>query len=367
MSNFDALSLVNPGVKQLRPYQAGKPVSELQRELGLQHVVKLASNENPLGLSEKVKTALEAELNDLVRYPDANGYYLKSRLAELNSVTTQQITLGNGSNDVLEILARTFVSDQDEVIFSQHAFVVYPLVTQAIGAKPVAVSAVDYGHDLDGMAAAITDKTKMIFIANPNNPTGTFLTTESIKAFLGKVPQNVIVVLDEAYYEYVPEAERAPSVEWIKEYPNLVVSRTFSKAYGLAGLRAGYAVSHEGIADVLNRIRQPFNMNSLSLKAAEVVLDDHAYLQKAVEVNAHGMKQLTDFCEGAGFNYIPSYGNFLTIEVGPDAEKLYDELLHEGVIVRPVTGYELPNHLRVSIGLPEENEAFIKAMKKLRG
>ena len=193
------------------------------------------------------------------------------------------------------------------------------------------------------------------------------MTTESIKAFLGKVPQNVIVVLDEAYYEYVPEAERAPSVEWIQEYPNLVVSRTFSKAYGLAGLRAGYAVSHEGIADVLNRIRQPFNMNSLSLKAAEVVLDDHAYLQKAVEINAHGMKQLTDFCEDAGFNYIPSYGNFLTIEVGPDAEKLYDELLHEGVIVRPVTGYELPNHLRVSIGLPEENEAFIKAMKKLRG
>ncbi|WP_417440740.1 histidinol-phosphate transaminase [Idiomarina sp.] len=367
MAEFNALELVNPGVKQLRPYQAGKPTSELQRELGLQHVVKLASNENPLGLSEKVKTALEAELTDLVRYPDANGYYLKSRLAELHEVGTQQITLGNGSNDVLEILARTFVSDKDEVIFSQHAFVVYPLVTQAIGAKPIAVPAVDYGHDLDGMAKAVTDKTKMIFIANPNNPTGTFLSTSALKSFLDKIPQHIIVVLDEAYYEYVPEDERAPSVEWIKEYPNLVVSRTFSKAYGLAGLRAGYVVSDESVADVLNRIRQPFNMNSLSLKAAEVVLDDHAYLQKAVELNAQGMKQLTDFCEDSGLNYIPSYGNFLTIEVGSDAEKLYDQLLHEGVIVRPVGGYELPNHLRVSIGLPEENQAFTKAMKKLRG
>lgn len=367
MAEFNALEQVNPGVKQLRPYQAGKPVSELQRELGLQHVVKLASNENPLGLSEKVKTALDAELNDLARYPDANGYYLKTRLAELNSVSTQQITLGNGSNDVLEILARTFVSDKDEVIFSQHAFVVYPLVTQAIGAKAVAVPAVDYGHDLDAMADAVTDKTKMIFIANPNNPTGTFLSTDALKSFLEKVPEQVIVVLDEAYYEYVPESERAPSVDWIAQHPNLVVSRTFSKAYGLAGLRAGYAVSHESVADVLNRIRQPFNMNALSLKAAEVVLDDHAYLQKAVELNAQGMKQLTDYCDNNGLKYIPSYGNFLTIEVGPNANELYDVLLHEGVIVRPVAGYELPNHLRVSIGLPEENDAFIKAMTAVRG
>lgn len=341
-------------------------MDELQRELGLSHVVKLASNENPLGLSEKVRTALQGELSDLIRYPDANGFYLKSKLAELHQVGSDQITLGNGSNDVLEILARTFVSAEHEVVFSQHAFVVYPLVTQAIGAKGVSVPAKDYGHDLDAMAAAINERTKMVFIANPNNPTGTFLSTAEIKAFLDKVPEHVIVVLDEAYYEYVPEADRAPSVEWLQHYPNLVVSRTFSKAYGLAGLRAGYAVSSADIANLLNRIRQPFNVNSLSLKAAEVVLDDHDYLQRAIEVNAQGMQQLVEFCRSEGFNFIPSHGNFLTIEVGANAADIYQRLLHEGVIVRPVAGYELPNHLRVSIGLPEENQAFIDAMRNIR-
>ena len=366
MASFDATAAANAGVRQLQPYQAGKPMDELQRELGLSHVVKLASNENPLGLSDKVRTALQGELSDLIRYPDANGFYLKSKLAELHQVGTNQITLGNGSNDVLEILARTFVNDQHEVIFSQHAFVVYPLVTQAIGAKGVAVAAKNYGHDLDAMAAAVTDRTKMVFIANPNNPTGTFLTTESIKAFLDKVPENVIVVLDEAYYEYVPESDRAPSIEWLTQYPNLVVSRTFSKAYGLAGLRAGYAVSSPEIANLLNRIRQPFNVNALSLKAAEVVLDDHDYLQRAIEVNAQGMQQLVDFCQAEGFDFIPSHGNFLTIEVGPVADQLYQQLLQEGVIVRPVGGYQLPNHLRVSIGLAEENQAFIDAMRRIK-
>ncbi|RUO77633.1 histidinol-phosphate transaminase [Idiomarina seosinensis] len=365
MAAFDATAAANSGVKKLQPYQAGKPMDELQRELGLSHVVKLASNENPLGLSEKVRTALQAELSNLIRYPDANGFYLKSKLAELHRVEPQQITLGNGSNDVLEILARTFVSAEEEVIFSQHAFVVYPLVTQAIGAKGVAVPAKDYGHDLEAMAAAVTDKTKMIFVANPNNPTGTFLTTEQIKDFLDKVPPHVIVVLDEAYYEYVPEPERAPSIDWLQHYPNLVVSRTFSKAYGLAGLRAGYAVSSTEIADLMNRIRQPFNVNALSLKAAEVVLDDHDYLQQAVQVNQQGMKQLVEFCQQQGYDYIPSYGNFLTIEFGPKAMDIYEKLLHEGIIVRPVGGYQLPNHLRVSIGLKEENQAFIDAMLKI--
>lgn len=366
MASFDATAAANPGVRKLQPYQAGKPMDELQRELGLSHVVKLASNENPLGLSEKVRTALQGELSDLIRYPDANGFYLKSKLAELHQVGSDQITLGNGSNDVLEILARTFVSAEHEVVFSQHAFVVYPLVTQAIGAKGVSVPAKDYGHDLDAMATAINERTKMVFIANPNNPTGTFLSTAEIKAFLDKVPEHVIVVLDEAYYEYVPEADRAPSVEWLQHYPNLVVSRTFSKAYGLAGLRAGYTVSSADIANLLNRIRQPFNVNSLSLKAAEVVLDDHDYLQRAIEVNAQGMQQLVEFCRSEGFNFIPSHGNFLTIEVGANAADIYQRLLHEGVIVRPVAGYELPNHLRVSIGLPEENQAFIDAMRNIR-
>lgn len=365
MTRFNALELANPGVRKLKPYQAGKPITELERELGISGIVKLASNENPLGLSDKVKAALRDELDDLARYPDANGYYLKTKLADRLRVQASQITLGNGSNDVLEILARTFVGAEHEVIFSQHAFVVYPLVTQAIGATPVAVPAVDYGHDLDAMAAAITERTRMVFIANPNNPTGTFLTAEDLHAFVAKVPEHVIVVLDEAYNEYVPEKLRADSVGWLAEFPNLVVSRTFSKAYGLAGLRAGYAVSSEEIADLLNRIRQPFNMNSLSLAAATAVLDDQDYLQQSVAVNDAGMDQLIAFCEQQKLNYIPSRGNFLTIEFGPKSGEIYEQLLHKGVIVRPVAGYELPNHLRVSIGLPHENDAFIKAMKEL--
>ncbi|MFC0444929.1 histidinol-phosphate transaminase [Pseudidiomarina halophila] len=364
---FDAKQLANQGIRNLQPYQAGKPIEELERELGIQGIVKLASNENPLGLSSKVRAALQETLSGLARYPDANGFYLKSKLAKKFGLDSAQLTLGNGSNDVLELVARTFVNAEHEVIFSQHAFVVYPLVTQAIGAKGIAVPAKDYGHDLDTMLAAITDKTRMIFVANPNNPTGTFLSSEALQSFISKVPENVLIILDEAYSEYVAEDERAPSFAWVAEYPNLIVTRTFSKAYGLAGLRAGYAVSHPDIADLMNRGRQPFNMNSLSLRAAEVALDDEDYLQQSVAVNAAGMEQLIAFCESAGLNYIPSHGNFLTIEVGDNAAELYQQLLHEGVIVRPVAGYELPRHLRVSIGLPEENEAFIRAMRKLLG
>lgn len=362
MQDFDAANLALPGIRQLQPYQAGKPIEELERELGITDIVKLASNENPLGVSPMVQQALADKVASLARYPDANGFYLKSALAERLGVTVKQITLGNGSNDVLELLARTYVSAEHEVIFSQHAFVVYPLVTQAIGAKGVAVPALDYGHDLDAMAAAVTDKTRMIFVANPNNPTGTFLTSERIHDFLTKIPAHVLVVLDEAYYEYVREEERAPSVQWVAEFPNLVVSRTFSKAYGLAGIRAGYAVSHPEVADYMNRIRQPFNMNELALTAAMAALQDDDFLQRSIDVNRQGMKQLIEFCDAQGYAYIPSHGNFLTIEVGPNAGELYQQLLHKGVIVRPVAGYQLPNHLRVSIGLPEENQAFINAM-----
>lgn len=258
MTTFDAKQLANVGVRNLQPYQAGKPIEELERELGISDIVKLASNENPLGLSSKVRTALQETLSGLARYPDANGFYLKAKLAKKFGIAANQITLGNGSNDCLELVARTFVNDSHEVIFSQHAFVVYPLVTQAIGAKGVAVPAKNYGHDLDAMLAAITEKTRMIFIANPNNPTGTFLTSEALANFLAQVPANVLVILDEAYYEYVPEEERAPSFDWLAQYPNLLVSRTFSKAYGLAGLRAGYMVSHPDVADLMNRARQPF-------------------------------------------------------------------------------------------------------------
>lgn len=362
---FSAADLALPGIRELQPYQAGKPIEELERELGLQGIIKLASNENPLGVSPAVQAALVESIRGLARYPDANGFYLKDALATKFTVDAKQITLGNGSNDVLELLARTFVQPGHEVVFSQHAFVVYPLVTKAIGATPVQVPAKDYGHDLDAMAAAITDKTRMVFIANPNNPTGTFLSTQALEKFLLEVPNHVLVVLDEAYYEYVPAHQRAPSMEWIERFPNLVVSRTFSKAYGLAGLRAGFAVSHPDVADLMNRIRQPFNMNQLALTAALAALTDEHFLAESIAVNSAGMKQLIDFCDHKGLDYIPSHGNFLTIEVGPDADEIYQKLLHAGVIVRPVGGYELPNHLRVSIGLADENDAFCAAMERI--
>ena len=369
MSN-DFLSLANVGVQKLRPYQAGKPTDELERELGITNIVKLASNENPLGLSDSVKAALQKELSELTRYPDANGFYLKQALADKYAVELDQVTLGNGSNDLLELIARAFVEPTNEVMFAEHAFVVYPLVTQAIGAKAVVVKAKDFGHDLTAMAAAITDNTKLIFIANPNNPTGTFLEQAEIKAFLSKVPSNVLVVLDEAYFEYADNARRGNAIAWIAEFPNLIVSRTFSKAYGLAGLRVGYSISHPQIADILNRVRQPFNCNALALKAAETILQDEKYLADSVALNNAGMQDLCAFFTEHQLDFIPSMGNFVTVNVGnasgkkteKTGDEIYQLLLLEGVIVRPITGYGLPQHLRISIGTDAENQRFKQAL-----
>ncbi|WP_022941438.1 histidinol-phosphate transaminase [Psychromonas hadalis] len=366
----DFLKLANIGVQKLHPYQAGKPTDELERELGITNIVKLASNENPLGLAQSVKDALQNELAGLTRYPDANGYYLKKALADKYSVNIDQITLGNGSNDLLELIARAFVSSCHEVMFAQHAFVVYPIVTQAIGATAVAVPAKDYGHDLEAMAEAITANTKLIFIANPNNPTGTFLEQDALKAFLKKVPSNVLVVLDEAYFEYAEPARRGNAIAWIAEFPNLIISRTFSKAYGLAGLRVGYTISHPEIADILNRVRQPFNCNALALKAAVTVLNDEDYLLQSVALNNEGMEDLSAFFTDNNLEYIASMGNFITVNVGNSCDKrtgdsVYQALLQEGVIVRPITGYGLPNHLRISIGTHSENQRFKEALTKV--
>ncbi|MFC0309252.1 histidinol-phosphate transaminase [Gallibacterium trehalosifermentans] len=359
------LDVANPGVKQLSPYQAGKPTEELERELGIHNIVKLASNENPFGLSESAKQAILAELNQLTRYPDSNGFYFKQAVAQKFNLDPAQITLGNGSNDLLELIAHTFVSEGDEVIFSQYAFIVYPLVTQAINAKAVVIPAKNWGHDLGAFLAHITNKTKLIYIANPNNPTGTFLTTDEIEQFLAKVPANIIVVLDEAYTEFTNEQERVPSFALQQKYANLVVCRTLSKAYGLAGLRIGYAVSNPEIADLFNRVRQPFNCNSLALAAATAVINDEAFLQKVAENNHQGMQQLINFFEQQGLDYIPSKGNFITVDLKQPAQPIYNALLHKGVIVRPIAGYGMPNHLRVSIGLPEENQAFINALTEV--
>lgn len=363
---IDYQSLAVKGVQALSPYEPGKPISELARELGLDpaEIIKLASNENPLGPSEKATAAIQNALSELCLYPDGNGFELKQKLSARLGVGIDQLTLGNGSNDVLEVIARCFADTQSEVVFSQYAFAVYPLVTQAIGAKGVSVPAKDWGHDLDAMAAAVTERTRLVFVANPNNPTGTVHDADAIEAFLQKIPEDVLVVLDEAYCEYMTGEKDPDGVALLARFPNLIVCRTFSKAWGLAGLRVGYSISSPAIADILNRVRQPFNVNSIALAAAEAVLDDEDYLQRSRETNTAGLKQLESAFEKMGLRYIPSAGNFVAVEVGPQAMGVYQALLAHGVIVRPVAGYGMPNHLRVSVGLPAQNEHFVEALAK---
>ncbi|WP_375058038.1 histidinol-phosphate transaminase [Zobellella sp. DQSA1] len=359
------LALANPGVEGLHPYQPGKPVEELERELGISNSVKLASNENPLGLGSKARSAIERALPELARYPDANGFALKAKLAQKLGVDAGQLILGNGSNELIDLVFHTFVSSGQQVVYSQYTFIVYALATQAHGAEAVVVPASDFGHDLEAMAAAITPATRLVCITNPNNPTGTFVGAAELKAFMDKVPAQVLVVLDEAYTEYVAEGERIPSIGWLAEYPNLIVSRTFSKAYGLAGLRVGYMVCHPELVAVLNRVREPFNCNSLALVAAEAALDDEDYLNRAVELNRREMARYQAFFQERGLRCIPSRANFITLDLQQDAGPVYEALLREGVIVRPIAGYGLPTCLRISIGLEHENQRCMDALAKV--
>lgn len=357
-------------IRAIAPYQPGKPISELAREMNLAEadIVKLASNENPLGVSPRAKAAVAAGLDELALYPDGNGYVLKSALACKLAVDIAGIVLGNGSNDVLEMVARAFLAPGCSAVYSQHAFAVYPLATQAVGAVGIEVPARAFGHDLAAMRAAIRADTRVVFIANPNNPTGTLLASEALQAFLESVPQHVLVVLDEAYGEFLDPERRAPSVAWLARFPNLVLTRTFSKAYGLAGLRVGYAVSHAAVADLLNRVRQPFNVNSLALAAAAAALDDDTFIAEAKRVNDAGMAQLIAGFRRMGLDYIPSFGNFVCVEVGEEAKSAavaFQALLQRGVIVRPVANYGMPRHLRVSVGLPEQNARFLTTLSEI--
>ena len=371
MIDFHMLA-VQP-VLGLTPYQPGKPIDELARELGLEadKIVKLASNENPLGPSPKALAAMQKALAETARYPDGSGFSLKHRLAAKLGVQPARITLGNGSNDVLDLIARVFLGPGRSAVFSQHAFAVYPISTQAVGAKARIAPAHDgsrgprYGHDLGAMLDRVADDTTVVFIANPNNPTGTYATTKELEDFLVALPERVIAVVDEAYFEYVERDDYPDALAWLGRFPNLIVTRTFSKAYGLAGLRVGYAVSHPQVAELLNRVRQPFNVNHLALAAAEAALDDEAHLQKTRELNREGLRQLEAAFERLGLDYIPSIGNFITVDLGRQAQPVFEALLREGVIVRPVTNYGLPNHLRVSVGTCEENEAFIAALTQV--
>ncbi len=363
----DFLALAQPGVQKLSPYVPGKPVDELARELNLDPVgiVKLASNENPLGPSPKVLDAIRAELSELTRYPDGNGFALKQRLAERYSVGINQVTLGNGSNDILELVARAYLAPGLNAVFSEHAFAVYPIATQAVGAEGRAVPARNWGHDLDAMAAAVDENTRVVFVANPNNPTGTWFDAAALGEFLARVPERVLVVLDEAYIEYAEGQELPDGLAFLADYPNLLVSRTFSKAYGLAALRVGYAISSPVIADVLNRVRQPFNVNSLAQAAACAALDDVDYLAASRRLNDAGMRQLEEGFRQLGLDWIPSKGNFIAVGFARDAAPINQALLREGVIVRSVAGYGMPTFLRVSIGTEQENARFLDVLRQV--
>ena len=354
---------VLPHVRAISPYQSGKPITQLARELGLpiERIVKLASNENPSGISPKANAAMQGALASLERYPD--DFELKTALAQRFGVAPERVVLGNGSNDVLDLIARVFLAPGREAMFAQYSFAVYPLASLSAGATLVEVPAQDFGHDLAAMQRAINPQTRLIWIANPNNPTGTFLPYPQLKAFLHAVPSDVLVVLDEAYNDYIPPAERVDTSAWLAEFPNLVLTRTFSKIYGLAGLRIGYALASADVADLMNRLRQPFNCNNLALAAATAALDDDVFVAQSYANNRAGMEQLLAELARLGLPSIASHGNFLTFKVG-DAANINQKLLHDGVIVRPLAAYGLPEHLRVTIGREHENARFLAALEK---
>jgi histidinol-phosphate aminotransferase len=360
---MDLCELSPSYVRSIAPYQPGKPISELAREFGLaeESIVKLASNENPRGIGPRTRAAIDAALGEVARYPDGNGYDLKLALSRRYGVDMSSIVLGNGSNDVLELVAHGFLGPGRAAVYAQHAFAVYPLATQARGARQIVVPARAYGHDLDAMLKAIDEETFVVWVANPNNPTGTLAPAQALEAFVRKVPERVLVVLDEAYNEYLPHDLRADTVKWLKRHPNLVITRTFSKAYGLAGLRVGYALAHPSVADVMNRVRQPFNVNSIALAAARAALDDMEFVARSFAENLQGMKQLEEGFRSLGLDFIASHGNFISVRVGKAAD-VFKRLLRRGVIVRPVAGYGLPEHLRVTIGTAAENDKLLQAL-----
>ena len=350
-------------IRRIARYVPGKPVDDLAREMNIDPaaIVKLASNENPRGPGQRVLEAINAAAQDLTRYPDGNGFALKAALASRLVVDTTQLVLGNGSNDILELATLAYLRPGDAAVFSEHAFAVYPLATQARGAEGIAVPTRDYGHDLAAMLAAITPRTRIVFVANPNNPTGTWLPPAAIEAFIKAVPRDVLVVLDEAYNEYLEPHERADSAAWTTTYPHLLVSRSFSKAYGLAALRIGYGVAAPAVADTLNRVRQPFNVNALAQAAAIAALADTTYVEESCVQNRAGRAQLGAGLDALGIKHLPSHGNFILARVG-DAGRVNEALLAQGVIVRPVANYGLPEWLRISVGLPLENARFLTAL-----
>lgn len=363
------IGLARSSIQDLTPYKPGKPAEELQREFGLSNVIKLASNENPLGPSAAVTAAITNNLASLARYPDGSAYLLRQALARFHDIDKQCITVGNGSNDILEILARIFLGPENNAVFSQHAFVVYSLATKVTGAQAKVAPAHDgalgpaYGHDLTAMAARVDHNTRVVFIANPNNPTGTYLSHSALIEFITSIRKDIIIIVDEAYFEYVDQPDYRSTIESIAIHPNLVVTRTFSKAYGLAGLRCGYAIANPEIINLIDRVRQPFNVNSLAQIAAVAALQDQQHITDSCQANRAGMQQLIAGFTALGLHYIPASANFVCVDVGQSTgDCIYQALLKHGVIVRPITNDGLPNFLRVTIGLEHENTRFLQAL-----
>ena len=360
---MDLKKLVNKGIDGLSPYEPGKPIEDLERELGIKNAVKLASNENPVGPSPKIIDSIEKIVKETHRYPDGNATRLKAKISRKFNILENQVTVGNGSNDIIEFVARSFLGPNDSAVYSEHAFAVYPLVVRAVGAMGIEVPAKNFSHDLEAMLDSIEENTKLIFIANPNNPTGSFIKQSELLNFLEKVPEEIIVLLDQAYFEYSSFETSDLEFDVLERFPNLVISRSFSKAYGLAGFRVGYSVSSIEIADYLNRVRQPFNANSLALYAAEIALDDDQFIKKCLELNFEQKQKLFNDLQALGFECLPSRANFISFDCREDSNDAFNKLLLEGVIVRSLRVYKMPNFLRVSVGLPEENLTFLEKIK----
>lgn len=350
-------------IKNLIPYEPGKPLEELERELGIKNSIKLASNENPIGPSPEALRAIEKILPNIHRYPDGSGFYLKKTIAEYFNLRPQNIILGNGSNEIIELSVRTFLNPGDETVMADQSFIVYQIVTQSANCKGIIVPLRDFTHDLDRMADAVTEKTRMVFISNPNNPTGTAVGRKDVERFMGRLRDDIVVIFDEAYYEYVESKDFPDTLKYVGEGKNVIVLRTFSKIYGMAGLRIGYGFARDELVGYMNRVRQPFNVNSLAQIGAAAALKDKSHLERSREVNKKGKEYLYGEFKKLGLNYVPSEANFILVKTG-NGRNIYNRLLKNGVIIRPLDGYKFPDYIRVTIGLPEENKRFIEALKE---
>jgi len=357
-------SLANEHILGIDPYEPGKPIEELERELGIRDAIKLASNENPLAPSDKVQRAVTAALGSLNRYPDGSGFYLRQALAKRHGLTPEHIVLGNGSNELIEIIVRAFLRPGEEAVVPHPSFVVYPMIVQAAGGIRVVVTLKDHRMDLPAMARAITPLTKLVFIANPNNPTATIVTAPEVEEFMARVPEHTLVVFDEAYVEFAQGPDFPDSLSYVRQGRKVFVLRTFSKASSLAGLRVGYGIAEPDAVALMHRIRQPFNVNSLAQVAALAALEDEAHILECLRMNEAGRHYLYDEFTSLGLKYVPSRANFIFVDVGRNANEVYQRLLREGVIVRPMTSFGMETALRITVGTPEENRRLIKALRK---